>query len=104
MISQKKKKNRQLLFVFSSPIKKCQSNKALCVAMLFANIPWYKLENVKFREFSQEYTGKEATFREDYVDDCKVKKKKKRYKTWTEIADKNIWCLWYIWYPRQLSA
>lgn len=42
--------------------------------MLFANIPLYKLENVKFREFLQEYTGKEipkeATLHKGYVDDC----------------------------------
>jgi len=42
--------------------------------MLFANIPLYKIENLKFKAFLQEYTGKEipkeATLRKGYVDDC----------------------------------
>ncbi|KAL4126000.1 hypothetical protein QTP88_010232 [Uroleucon formosanum] len=66
----KPKKSQQLL-EFNLPTKKCQFNKDLCEAMLFANIPLYKLENVKFRAFLQEYTGKEipkeATLQEQRV-------------------------------------
>jgi len=42
--------------------------------MLFANIPLYKIEIVKFRAFLQEYAGKEipkeATLRKGYVNYC----------------------------------
>jgi len=69
----KSKKSQQLL-EFNPPTKKCQFNKDLCEAMLFANIPLYKIENLKFKTFLQEYTGKEipkeATLRKGYVDDC----------------------------------
>jgi hypothetical protein len=68
----KQKKSQQLL-EFNLPTKKCQFNKDLCEAMLFANIPLYKLENVKCREFLQEYIGKEiqkkATLRKGYVEE-----------------------------------
>ncbi|KAL4097517.1 hypothetical protein QTP88_022289 [Uroleucon formosanum] len=68
----KSKKSQQLL-EFNPPTKKCQFNKDLCEAMLFANIPLYKIENLKFKAFLQEYTGKEipkeATLRKGYVDD-----------------------------------
>lgn len=69
----KPKKSQQLL-EFNQPNKKCQFNKDLCEAMLFAYIPLNKVENIKFRAFLQEYTGKEipkeATLRKGYIDDC----------------------------------
>ncbi|KAL4126775.1 hypothetical protein QTP88_010984 [Uroleucon formosanum] len=69
----KSKKSQQLL-EFNPPTKKCQFNKDLCEAMLFANFPLNKIENLKFKAFLQEYTGKEipkeATLRKGYVDDC----------------------------------
>jgi len=64
----------QQLLEFNPPTKKCQFNKDLCEAMLFANILLYKLENVKFKAFLQEYTGKEipkkAILHKGYVNDC----------------------------------
>uniref|UniRef100_A0A2S2NDW7 DUF659 domain-containing protein n=1 Tax=Schizaphis graminum TaxID=13262 RepID=A0A2S2NDW7_SCHGA len=65
--------------------------------MLFANIPLYKLENVKFRAFLQEYTGKEipkeATLRKGYVDDCykdtleKIRNRVSNNKIWVSIDE-----------------
>uniref|UniRef100_A0A2S2QTK9 DUF659 domain-containing protein n=1 Tax=Sipha flava TaxID=143950 RepID=A0A2S2QTK9_9HEMI len=65
--------------------------------MLFANIPSYKLENVKFREFLQEYTGKvipkEATLRNGYVEDCykntleKIRNHVSNNKIWISIDE-----------------
>lgn len=92
----KPKKSQQLL-EFNLPTKKCQFNKDLCEAMLFANIPLYKLENVKFRAFLQEYTGKEipkeATLRKGYVDDCykdtleKIRNHVSNNKIWVSIDE-----------------
>jgi hypothetical protein len=65
--------------------------------MLFANIPLYKLENIKFREFLQEYTGKEipkeATLRKGYVEDCykntleKIRNHVSNNKIWVSIDE-----------------
>ncbi|KAL4097204.1 hypothetical protein QTP88_022015 [Uroleucon formosanum] len=65
--------------------------------MLFANIPLYKIENLKFKAFLQEYTRKEipkeATLRKGYVDDCyqdtlaKIRNYESNNKIWVSIDE-----------------
>jgi len=67
-------------------------NKDLCLALVAANIPWYKMQVPPFRTFLEKYTGKhipdESALRKNYLEPC-------YYNTLTkiknEIGENNIW-------------
>lgn len=86
---QEQKKKQTLL---TSLPTKSTFNADLCEALMAANIPLNKLNNSKFREFLEKYTGKnipfESTLRKGYVDDV-YNKTIENIKT--EIGENKIW-------------
>jgi hypothetical protein len=49
-------------------------NKYLCLALVVANIPWYKMQVTQFRKFLKKYTGKhipdESALLKNYLEPC----------------------------------
>lgn len=52
-------------------------NEDLCLSLIEANRPWFKLQNPRFREFLQNYTKKhildESTLRKSFLHPCYVR-------------------------------
>jgi hypothetical protein len=72
--------------------KKSDFNSDLAEALLSANIPLYKVNNFKFKEFLENYTSKnipdELTLNKNYVDDTY---KKTLTKIQAEVFNRKIW-------------
>ncbi|XP_050547438.1 CGG triplet repeat-binding protein 1-like, partial [Daktulosphaira vitifoliae] len=56
----RKSNNPKQLFLPESTSKKNVNElyEDLCLSLIVANIPWYKLQNPQFRAFLEKYTGK----------------------------------------------
>jgi hypothetical protein len=64
----------------------------LCLSLVAANIPWYKLQNPQFREFLEKYTSKhipdESLLRKNYLSHCY---NMNLFNIKNELSDNNIW-------------
>jgi hypothetical protein len=85
----------QLEDVCSSKAKKSKTDilgKELCEAMLSANIPWIKLQNVKLRDFLEKNIGiklpDETTIRKVHLNECYEEVKNEIQ---TSLKDCSIW-------------
>lgn len=72
--------------------KKSDFNSDLTEALVFANIPLYKVNNFKFKNFLEKYTSKnipdESTLRKNYVDSIY---QKTLTNIQTEVFNRKIW-------------
>lgn len=72
--------------------KKSDFNSDLAEALLFSNIPLYKVNNFKFKNFLEKYTSKnipdESTLRKNYVDSIY---QKTLIKIQAEVFNRKIW-------------
>ncbi|KAL4143990.1 hypothetical protein QTP88_006235 [Uroleucon formosanum] len=72
--------------------KKSDFNSDLTEALVFANIPLYKVNNLKFKNFLEKYTSKkipdESTLRKNYVDSIY---QKTLTKIQAEVLNRKIW-------------
>lgn len=69
--------SKQMLLGDETKPKTSSFNEDLCLSLVAANIPWFKLQNPVFRDFLQNYTKKhipdESTLRKSFLHPCYVK-------------------------------
>lgn len=69
--------SKQMLLGDETKPKTSSFNEDLCMSLIAANIPWFKLQNPHFRDFLQNYTKKhipdESTLRKSFLHPCYVK-------------------------------
>lgn len=90
--SDKKDLSQKLITQSAPTTKKSTFNFDLCKALLSANIPLKKINNVEFKSFLEKYTDEvipdESTLRKNYLNDCFEEILTKIKST---FQDKKIW-------------